>query len=47
MRGLLTRRGEIMTYNVPLGRQGRMHPWELQTLTLSIITIAGQCEQAG
>jgi hypothetical protein len=20
-------RGEIMTHNVPLGQQGRMHPW--------------------
>jgi hypothetical protein len=30
-------------HNVPLGRQGRMHPWEFQSLVSSIFTIARQC----
>ena len=29
-------------YNVPLARQGRMHPWEFQILVSSIFTIARQ-----
>jgi hypothetical protein len=29
--------------NVPLGRQGRMQPWEFQILVSSIFTIARQC----
>ena len=43
---LLTQRGEIMMHSVPMGRQGQTHPWVLQTLALSILTIAGQGAQA-
>ena len=39
--GVINETWQEITYNVPLGRQGRIHPWGLQTLTLSMLTIAG------